>query len=45
MRTIELKTQIELLDEEGRIKQIAMMLSGSKISKFALEHAKELLEK
>ncbi len=38
------KTQIELLDQEGRIKQIAMMLSGSKISKFALEHAKELLE-
>lgn len=38
------KTQIDLLSDEKRIEQIAIMLSGNRITKFALEHAKELLE-
>lgn len=37
------KTQLEILSQEKRIEQIAVMLSGNRITKFALEHAKELL--
>lgn len=36
-------TKLELLDDSKRIEMIAFMLSGDKISKAALEHAKELL--
>jgi len=37
------KTRIRLLDEEGRLKEIARMLSG-RVSDIALKHAKEILE-
>lgn len=39
------KTEIVNLDGEKRVEEIARMLSGDKISVFALEHAKELLER
>lgn len=38
-------TQIDDLDYQRRIEEIAMMLSGDKLSLYALEHAKALLEK
>ncbi len=38
------KTLIEDIDGEKRIYEIAKMLSGDKISLYALEHAKELIE-
>ena len=38
------KTMIEDLDFEKRTMEIAKMLSGDKISVYALEHAKELIE-
>ncbi len=37
-------THISNLSKEDRIEKLAIMLSGEKISKFAIEHAKELLE-
>ncbi len=37
------KTQIKLLNKDERIYQIAVMLSGNTITKYALEHAAELL--
>jgi len=36
-------TDINLLDQEGRIEEIAQMLGGSKLSETAISHAKELL--
>ncbi len=38
------KTQINLLDKESRIKEIARMLAGSNITDTSLQHAKEMLE-
>ncbi len=38
-------TQIDDLSFERRIEEIALMLSGDKMSIYALEHAKELLKK
>lgn len=38
------KTNIVELDYEKRVEEIAKMLSGNKMSKYALEHAKELLD-
>jgi len=38
-------TQIEDLDYNKRVEEIAMMLSGDKLSIYALEHAKELLKR
>ena len=37
------ETQLQALDSEARIHEIAMMLSGNEISVTALAHAKELL--
>ena len=37
-------TQIIDLDQNKRIEEIALMLSGDKLSLYALEHAKALLE-
>ena len=37
------KTNLSYLDFDERVKELAMMLSGEKISSFALEAAKELL--
>lgn len=39
------KTSIIELDYNRRVEEIAMMLSGDKMSIYALEHAKELLKK
>lgn len=39
------KTYIKLLNEEERLKEIAVMISGGEITKGALEGAKELLNK
>ena len=38
------KTMIEDLEGQNRVMEIAKMLSGDKISLYALEHAKELIE-
>lgn len=38
------RTQIEFLTGEKRVEAIAVMLSGDKISRFAIEHARELIE-
>ncbi len=38
------KTNIEKLSIDRRIEEIAIMIGGNKISKYALEHAKELIE-
>ena len=38
-------TNINYLNKEDRIKELAIMLSGETISLYALEHAKSLLEK
>ena len=37
-------TQIKDLDYNGRVEEIAFMLSGDKLSLYALEHAKSLLK-
>ena len=37
-------TKIKDLDYSSRVEEIALMLSGDKLSSFALEHAKELLK-
>ena len=37
-------TKIKDLDYNSRVEEIALMLSGDKLSSFALEHAKELLK-
>lgn len=39
------KTHLDILEYDDRIEQLAIMLSGNKISKYALEHARELLVK
>lgn len=39
------KTRIEDLSYDRRVEEIAMMLSGDKLSMYALEHAKSLLSK
>ena len=39
------KTKIEDLSYDRRVEEIAMMLSGDKLSMYALEHAKSLLDK
>lgn len=39
------KTEIKDLDKEARIEEIAIMLSGDTLSLYALNHAKELIEK
>ena len=36
-------TKLRVLNDNQRIKEIAFMLSGKKITKSALEHAKQLL--
>jgi len=38
-------THIDDLDQTRRVEEIAMMLSGDKLSVYALEHAKELLKR
>ena len=38
------ETNIEKLNEEKRITEIARMLAGTEITKLTMEHAKELLE-
>lgn len=38
-------TKIDDLDHSRRVEEIAMMLSGDKLSLYALEHAKELIKK
>lgn len=38
-------TQIDDLDYDRRVEEIAVMLSGDKISLYALEHARELLKR
>ena len=37
-------THFKYLETEERVKEIALMLSGDKMSLYALEHAKALLE-
>ena len=39
------KTHVNELSQDERVEEIAMMLSGDKMSLYALEHAKALLEK
>ena len=41
---VEATTVIELLDYEGRVAEVARMLSGSVLSEAALENARELIE-
>ncbi|MBW2662779.1 MAG: hypothetical protein JRD93_12505, partial [Deltaproteobacteria bacterium] len=38
------KTDIKPLDKEERIKELARMLGGVKITKTTLDHARELLQ-
>ena len=38
------QTQIEDLSFDKRVEEIAVMLSGDRVSLYALEHAKELLQ-
>jgi len=39
----ETVSQINLLDKDGRVKELARMLGGVEITETTLEHAKELL--
>jgi DNA repair protein RecN (Recombination protein N) len=39
------RTSIDLLGDEDRIKEIARMLGGEKITQATLEHAREMLER
>lgn len=41
---VEATTVIEVLDDEGRVAEVARMLSGSVLSEAALENARELIE-
>lgn len=37
-------TRVEKLDREGRVKEIARMISGTEVSEASLKHARELLD-